>query len=105
MRSISRHKVQRFTTEGGRSMRSRCARLTGIAACVAALAAPSASAESFTYTAPGTTEVSLPLGVTIVHVVAVGGRGGGLTGGFGAAVTADVRVAARLSTAPTQLRI
>jgi len=73
-------------------MRSRCARLAGIAACAAALLAGSASAETLIYTTPGSTTVTLPIGVVRIHVVAVGGRGGGVTGGFGAVVSGDVRV-------------
>lgn len=73
-------------------MHHRCARLAGIAACAAALTAGSASAETQTFTTPGTTPVTLPTGVASVHVVAVGGRGGGDLGGFGAVVTGDVDV-------------
>lgn len=73
-------------------MRHRCARLAGIAACAAALAAGSASAETQTFTTPGNTPITLPTGVARVHVVAVGGRGGGALGGFGAVVSADVGI-------------
>jgi len=73
-------------------MRIRCARLAGLAACAAALIAGAASAETLTYTAPGSTTVTLPIGVLSVHIVAVGGRGGGLAGGYGAVVSGDVRV-------------
>jgi hypothetical protein len=71
-------------------MRYRRTLLAGIAACVTTLAASAAaSAESVTYTTPGLTTVTLPAGVTSVHAVAVGARGGGLQGGYGAVVTAD----------------
>ncbi len=71
-------------------MRHRRALLAGIAACATALAvSTAASADSVTYTTPGLTTVTLPAGVTSVHAVAVGARGGGLQGGFGAVVTAD----------------
>jgi hypothetical protein len=73
-------------------MRHRRARLAGIATCAAALAAGSASAETVTYTTPGTTEVTLPTGVARVHVVAVGGRGGGVLGGFGAVAVNDISI-------------
>lgn len=71
-------------------MQHQCARVAGIAACAIALVAGSASAETRTITTPGLTTVTLPPGVSTVHVVAVGGRGGGLQGGFGAVVTADL---------------
>jgi hypothetical protein len=73
-------------------MRHRCARLAGIVICATALAASAAEGETLTYTTPGTTEVTLPTGVAIVHVVAVGGRGGGALGGFGAVVSGDVSI-------------
>ncbi len=72
-------------------MHHRCARLTGIVVC-AALAASTASAETQTFTTPGTHDVTLPTGVARVHVVAVGGRGGGAAGGFGAVVSGDVGI-------------
>lgn len=84
--------VHRFvrTTDGGRSMRHRRTLLAGVVACATALAASAAaSAESVTYTTPGLTTVALPAGVGSVHAVAVGGRGGGIQGGYGAVVTAD----------------
>ena len=63
-------------------MRHRRTLLAGIAACVTPLAAPAAaSAETVTYTTPGPTTVTLPPGVTNVHAVAVGARGGGLKAG------------------------
>src|ERR1044071_8285749 len=68
------------TTEGGRSMRTHHARLAGIAVCAVALIAGPASAETQTFTTPGATTVTLPTGVARVHVVAVGGRGGGALG-------------------------
>lgn len=72
-------------------MRHRRNLLAGTAACAAVLAAPvTASAETATYTTPGLTTVTLPAGVASVHVVAVGGRGGGVQGGYGAVVTADL---------------
>ncbi len=75
-------------------MRHRRALLAGIAACATALAAPGgASGESLTYTSPGSRTVTLPPGVARVHVVAVGGRGGGFLGGYGAVVTADLDLA------------
>jgi hypothetical protein len=87
-------------------MRHRCACLAGIAVCAVALTAGSASAETLTYTTPGVTDVTLPLGVVNVHVIAVGGRGGGLTGGYGAIVTGDVRVVPRTSpTAAPRIRV
>jgi hypothetical protein len=70
----------------------RWVRAAGISACIAALAAGSASAETLTYATPGTTPVTLPTGVARVHVVAVGGRGGGAAGGFGAVVSGDVGI-------------
>lgn len=71
-------------------MRHRRTLLAGIAACATALAASAvACADSVTYTTPGLTTVTLPAGVTSVHAVAVGARGGGLHGGYGAVVTAD----------------
>jgi hypothetical protein len=71
-------------------MRHRRTMLAGIAACAIALAvSAAASADSATYTTPGLTTVTLPPGVTSVHAVAVGARGGGVQGGFGAVVTAD----------------
>ncbi|HKG38571.1 MAG TPA: hypothetical protein VKB25_06240 [Conexibacter sp.] len=73
-------------------MRYRRTLLTGIAACTVMLPASAAAAETLTYTTPGTTTVMLPVGAVRVHVVAVGGRGGGLTGGYGAVATGDVRV-------------
>ncbi|MBS1870828.1 MAG: hypothetical protein JSS99_14335 [Actinobacteria bacterium] len=75
-------------------MRFPHARPAGIAACALALAAGSASAETLTYTTPGTVPVTLPTGVARVHIVAVGGRGGGGMGGFGAVVSGDVGVLA-----------
>jgi hypothetical protein len=71
--------------------RQHLARLTGATVCAAVLfAAGTASAETVTYTTPGLTTVTLPAGVARVHVVAVGGRGGGLQGGYGAVVVADL---------------
>jgi hypothetical protein len=87
-------------------MRHRCARLAGIASCAIALAAGSAPAETLTYTTPGATTVTLPAGVASVHVIAVGGRGGGVGGGFGAVVTGDVRIPRRVGPAtPSQLQV
>ncbi|MGN6188893.1 MAG: hypothetical protein ACTHOE_08340 [Conexibacter sp.] len=64
--------------------------MAAVAACAAALApAAPAGAETQTYTTPGLTTVTLPPGVSSVHAVAIGGRGGGVQGGFGAVVTAD----------------
>ncbi|HZV75934.1 MAG TPA: hypothetical protein VFF79_19665 [Conexibacter sp.] len=75
-------------------MRHRRTLLAGIAACTTALAASAAaSADTVTYTTPGLTTVTLPAGVTSVHVVAVGGRGGGVQGGHAAVVTADLSLA------------
>ena len=71
-------------------MHHRFARVAGIAACAVAFTAGSAYAETQTLTTPGLSKVTLPPGVTTVHVVAVGGRGGGLQGGYGAVVTADL---------------
>jgi hypothetical protein len=74
--------------------RQYLARLAGTTACVAVLlATATASAETVTYTTPGRTTVTLPPGVASVHVVAVGGRGGGVQGGYGAVVTADLNLA------------
>jgi hypothetical protein len=73
-------------------MRHRFARAAGIAVCAVTIAAATASAETQTFTTPGTQRVTLPTGVARVHVVAVGGRGGGAAGGFGAVVVADVGV-------------
>ncbi|HKG03594.1 MAG TPA: hypothetical protein VKB03_10450 [Conexibacter sp.] len=72
-------------------MRHRRALLAGIATCTVMLSASAAAAETLTYTTPGTTTAMLPVGVVSLHVVAVGGRGGGLAGGYGAVVAADVR--------------
>jgi len=72
-------------------MRYRRTLLAGIAACATLLvASAAASAVTVTYTTPGLTTVTLPPGVTSVHVVAIGGRGGGIQGGYGAVVTADL---------------
>ena len=85
--------------------RQHLARLTGATACAAVLfAAGTASAETATYTTPGMTTVTLPVGVARVHVVAVGGRGGGLQGGYGAAVVADLDLATK-SGLTNQLRV
>ncbi|HEU4701552.1 MAG TPA: hypothetical protein VFS37_03645 [Conexibacter sp.] len=87
-------------------MRHRCARLASIAVCVTAFTATTASADTQTFTTPGATTITLPAGVASVHVVAVGGRGGGLAGGFGAVVTGDVLIPRRPGPAtPSQLRV
>jgi hypothetical protein len=80
----------------------RVASLTVFALSAVCLAAApgAASAETLTYTTPATTTVTLPLGVASVHVVAVGGRGGGLAGGFGAVVEGDVRVVSSVPPTP-----
>jgi hypothetical protein len=86
-------------------MRHRRTLLAGLAACATALAAPAAaSAETTTYTTPGLTTVTFPAGVTSVHVVAVGARGGGLQGGYGAVVSADFDLATPSGLA-NQLRV
>jgi hypothetical protein len=57
----------------------------------ARIAAP-ANAETFTFTTPNSTLFAIPVGISTIHVVAVGGRGGGLAGGFGAVVASDLKV-------------
>jgi hypothetical protein len=66
----------------------------GIAVLAAACGSAHASIVTQTFTS-GTSTVTLPAGVTSVHVVAIGGKGGsgivpGATGGFGAHVEADL---------------
>jgi hypothetical protein len=86
-------------------MRYRRTLLAGIAACAGALAVPvPAVAETVTYTTLGMTTVTLPAGVTSVHVVAVGARGGGVQGGYGAVVTADLSMATATGLA-SELRV
>jgi hypothetical protein len=77
-----------------RRCREHAVHLTGVVACVVVLcAAEAASGTTVTYTTPGLTKVTLPAGVTSVHIVAVGGRGGGVNGGYGAVVSADLALA------------
>jgi len=59
--------------------------------------AATSGAESVTYTTPGTYTFAVPPNVSQLHVVAVGGRGGGATGGFGAVVSGDLRTSLGVS--------
>ena len=61
---------------------------------VGATAAPTAFAQVFTYTG-AEQSYTVPAGVTVVHVIAVGAPGGGgtqVTGGRGAVVAADLQI-------------
>jgi len=95
-------------TEGGRFVRrsrQHAVHLTGAIACVVVLcAAGAASGTTVTYTTPGLTKVTLPAGVTSVHIVTVGGRGGGVEGGYGAVASADLALAVPEGSA-NQLRV
>lgn len=88
-----------------RRCRQHAVHLTAAIACVVVLcAAGAASGATVTYTTPGLTKVTLPAGVTRVHIVAVGGRGGGVQGGYGAVASADLALAVPEGSA-NQLRI
>lgn len=77
-----------------RRCRQHAVHLTSAIACVVVLcAAGVASGATVTYTTPGLTKVTLPAGVTSVHIVAVGGRGGGVQGGYGAVASTDLALA------------
>jgi hypothetical protein len=82
-------------------MQVRFERLGLAAVVVAACGAAAAPAAAMTLPAgweiaerPGTRVVAVPAGATAVEVVAIGGRGGGATGGAGAAVSATIPVRA-----------
>jgi hypothetical protein len=76
--------------------------VVGALAAVAGLAGPASAAtvsvptQAVSFTTTGEHAFAVPMGVTSVHVVAIGGRGGGgyVPGGLGARVEADVRVSA-----------
>lgn len=70
--------------------------LSAVCIAVAAPAAASADTQRFNYTGSEQT-FTVPAGVTSVHVVATGGKGGsdgngGPAGGFGAQAAADLAV-------------
>jgi len=88
-----------------RRFRQEAVHLTSTIACLVVLcSAGAASATTVTYRTPGLTRVTLPAGVTSVHIVAVGGRGGGVQGGYGAVASADLALAVPEGSA-NQLRI
>jgi hypothetical protein len=69
----------------------RCSAL--LCALLVLACAPAARADWVqSFNVPGSYSVDVPAGVTRIHVVAVGGHGGGLLGGFGAVVSSDVLV-------------
>lgn len=65
--------------------------LCGLCALAWAPASAGAVTQTFSYTGAQQT-LMVPAGVSSVHVVAVGGRGGTVTGGFGAVVSGDLPV-------------
>jgi hypothetical protein len=71
----------------------RCSGLVGV---IAALSAPAASAATTSFTTTGEHPFTVPAGVTSVHVVAVGGKGGDVVssgaGGLAGTATADLAV-------------
>jgi hypothetical protein len=79
---------------GTRARRSRVARRVFVATVVfSACLATGGVAAATTYTGEGGQfQYTVPSGTTRVHVVAVGARGGGSAGGFGAVATADLAV-------------